>query len=194
MADRPNLLLVTVDSLRRDALGCLDSNGGPTPALDRLAAEGTLFTDAVSNGPRTPSAFPAILCSLHPLVSGETGLPPGAATLAEALQGAGYRTAGFNLDNPYIDAIHLSGDTPFQACLPRSGGTYARLKLLDCGDSFLQLELGWHISAQRCIRSRSSPSWRSGPGGRWPSSVSPRKSAKVMATWGGRKRLPSRPS
>jgi len=102
MAQELNLVLVTVDSLRRDALGCLDPGGGPTPCLDRLADEGVLFTDAVSNGPRTPSAFPAILASLHPLVSGETGLPPGAVTLAEALQAAGRRTAGFNLDNPYL--------------------------------------------------------------------------------------------
>ncbi len=102
MADALNLVLVTVDSLRRDALGCLAGDSGPSPILDRLAGEGILFTDAVSNGPRTPSAFPAILCSLHPLVSGETGLPPGATTLAEALRATGRRTAGFNLDNPYL--------------------------------------------------------------------------------------------
>jgi arylsulfatase A-like enzyme len=102
MAEPLNLVLVTIDSLRRDALGCLHPDGGPTPRLDRLATSGELYTNAVSNGPRTPSAFPAILCSLHPLVSGETGLPPGAATLAEALSNAGHRTAGFNLDNPYL--------------------------------------------------------------------------------------------
>lgn len=102
MAEARNLVLVTIDSLRRDALGCLHRSGGPSPSLDRLAGEGVLFTGAVSNGPRTPSAFPAILCSLHPLVSGETGLPPGATTLAEALRAAGRRTAGFNLDNPYL--------------------------------------------------------------------------------------------
>lgn len=97
-----NLVLVTVDSLRRDALGCLGGPAGDTPRIDRLAAGGTLFGDAVSNGPRTPSAFPALLCSLHPLVSGETGLPPAATTLAEALAAGGRRTAGFNLDNPYL--------------------------------------------------------------------------------------------
>jgi len=102
MAEPLNLVLVTVDSLRRDALGRFHRAGGSTPRLDRLAEEGELYTDAVSNGPRTPSAFPAILCSLHPLVSGETGLPPGAVTLAEALHTAGRRTAGFNLDNPYL--------------------------------------------------------------------------------------------
>jgi arylsulfatase A-like enzyme len=102
MAQELNLVLVTVDSLRHDALGCLHNSGGPSPNLDRLAEKGVLFTGAVSNGPRTPSAFPAILCSLHPLVSGETGLPPGATTLAETLSAAGRRTAGFNLDNPYL--------------------------------------------------------------------------------------------
>ncbi len=102
MAQELNLVLITVDSLRRDALGCLHESGGPSPCLDRLARKGVLFTGAISNGPRTPSAFPAILCSLHPLVSGETGLPPGAATIAETLRAAGRRTAGFNLDNPYL--------------------------------------------------------------------------------------------
>lgn len=104
-AETRNLVLVTIDSLRQDALGCLHSSGGPSPSLDRLAEEGVLFTSAISNGPRTPSAFPAILCSLHPLVSGETGLPPGATTLAEALRAAGRRTAGFNLDNPYLSEL-----------------------------------------------------------------------------------------
>ncbi len=101
---RPDsLILVTVDSLRFDALGC---NGAPavaTPRMDGLAVEGVRFTQAIANGPRTQASFPSILCSLYPLVAGEReGLPRGATTVAEALRDAGFATAGFNPSNPFL--------------------------------------------------------------------------------------------
>lgn len=77
---------------------------GLSPTVDALAARGALFRQAITNGPRTPSAFPAIMCSLYPFLSGEQGVPESATTLAEAMHAAGYRTAGFNLDNPYLAA------------------------------------------------------------------------------------------
>jgi len=100
---RRNLLLVTVDALRRDALGRTDSTGASTPHLGALAESGVLFDQAIANGPRTQASFPSIMCSLYPFVAGERcGLPANATTLAEALQGAGYATAGFNPSNPFL--------------------------------------------------------------------------------------------
>jgi arylsulfatase A-like enzyme len=100
---RQNLLLVTVDALRRDALGCMGSTGASTPHLDALADSGVLFDQAIANGPRTQTSFPSIMCSLYPLVAGERrGLPASATTLAEAVNGAGYATAGFNPSNPFL--------------------------------------------------------------------------------------------
>ena len=101
---RPNVVFITVDSLRHDALSCLGGAPNASPCIDELARNGALFTQAISNGPRTPSAFPPIMCSLYPLVSGERGLPTSAPTWAEQMRQAGYRTAAFNLDNPFLSA------------------------------------------------------------------------------------------
>src|SRR5262245_4222644 len=48
-----NLLLVTVDTLRTDRLGCYGGRSPATPAYDRLAREGTLFENAVATNPLT---------------------------------------------------------------------------------------------------------------------------------------------
>jgi arylsulfatase A-like enzyme len=98
-----NLILITIDALRHDALGCVGSSYASTPNLDALAARGVLFEQAIANGPRTQSSFPAIMTSLYPLVAGERRrLPSKARTLAEALSGAGFATAGFNPSNPFL--------------------------------------------------------------------------------------------
>lgn len=98
-----NLVLITVDALRYDALGCTRSQGASTPHLDTLAGRGVLFDQAISNGPRTQASFPSIMCSLYPLVVGERrGLPASAVTLAEAMGREGYATAGFNPSNPFL--------------------------------------------------------------------------------------------
>lgn len=102
MKEIKNIVLITVDSLRRDALGCFGNARAHTPCLDRLSVEGVCFDQAITNGPRTPSAFPAILCSQYPLVTGEQSLPSDVPTLAGEFQRAGYATAAFNLDNPFL--------------------------------------------------------------------------------------------
>jgi len=100
---RPNIILITVDSLRADALGCVGASSAQTPHLDELSRSGLVFSEAIANGPRTQASFPSILCSLYPLVAGEReGLPASATTLGEALQRAGYRTAAFNPSNPFL--------------------------------------------------------------------------------------------
>jgi arylsulfatase A-like enzyme len=103
MADQTNLLFITIDSLRRDAVGCLGQPGS-SPNLDQLAARGALFRQAIANGPRTPSSFPSIMCSVYALLCGEQGCPDNATTWAEAMSAGGYRTAGFCPDNPYLAA------------------------------------------------------------------------------------------
>ena len=63
-----NVVLVTVDSLRYDR--ALDSPRAvdPAPNLSQLASDGISFTDAYANGPNTPSSFPTILTSTHPMM------------------------------------------------------------------------------------------------------------------------------
>ena len=102
-AVRPNVLLLSVDTLRPDALGWVGGRN-PTPHLDALAAGGFRFPGAVSPAPLTLPAHASMLTGLLPRRHGvrDNGqlLPAGGAaggpsTLAEALAGRGWATAAF---------------------------------------------------------------------------------------------------
>ena len=56
---RPNVILIVVDTLRADRLGCMGSTSGLTPNMDTLAADGVLFERAFCHAPWTlPSVLP----------------------------------------------------------------------------------------------------------------------------------------
>ena len=97
-ADR-NVLLITIDTLRGDALGC---DGGParTPAIDALAADGLRFSFAHAQAVVTLPSHASILTGLYPYQHGYrenagSRLPPGAQTLAARLKSAAFETAAF---------------------------------------------------------------------------------------------------
>jgi arylsulfatase A-like enzyme len=94
-----SVVLITVDTLRADALGAYGAASATTPAIDRLAAEGVLFESAVAPMPVTlPSHFSLFTGRYpreHGVVNNQLSLPAEARTLAEELQAAGLRTAGF---------------------------------------------------------------------------------------------------
>lgn len=97
---RPSVLLVTVDTLRADRLGCYGRAGAETPAMDGLAREGLLFRQAFTSVPLTLPAHATLLTGLEPAAHGlvDNGMSArdlGAPTLAERLSGAGYDTAAF---------------------------------------------------------------------------------------------------
>jgi arylsulfatase A-like enzyme len=95
-------LLVTLDSLRRDACGCYGQPLATTPCLDRLASEGLLFGDAFSTGPSTPPSFGSLLTGVYPLeYGGYAGLPSEKPALAEHLAQQGVWTIGVH-SNPYL--------------------------------------------------------------------------------------------
>ena len=102
MSPRPNIILITADSLRPDHLGCYGYARDTSPNIDRLASESIQFTHAFSDGPNTPHAFPAIMASRPALASKRLGLFDAPNTLAELLKAAGYQTLGFNSANPYV--------------------------------------------------------------------------------------------
>jgi len=94
-----NVLLITIDTLRADALG---SYGGAaaTPAIDRLAAEGVRFDFAHAHAVLTLTSHASILTGELPFRHGlrdNSGyrLPPDARTAATILKSAGYATAAF---------------------------------------------------------------------------------------------------
>jgi arylsulfatase A-like enzyme len=104
--ETPNILLITIDSLRFDHLGCYGYRKGTSPNIDKLASRGALFLQAISSGGNTPSAFPSLLASALPPVdeSEWRGRMQWHTTLAELLRRAGYRTAAFH-SNPYLTSF-----------------------------------------------------------------------------------------
>lgn len=98
-----NLLLVTLDTLRADHLGCYGYDKNTSPSIDALAGESVLFERAVSQSAVTPVSHASILTGLNPYHHGLRSLHGGAnhrlpeerLTLAERLRAKGYQTAGF---------------------------------------------------------------------------------------------------
>ena len=96
----PNVLLITIDTVRADHVGAYGYAKAATPAIDRLAREGVRFADATSQAPLTGPAHAAILTGQYPARFGvrdnaSTPIPPGATTLATLFKANRYRTAGF---------------------------------------------------------------------------------------------------
>lgn len=93
---RPNLVLITVDTLRADHLGAWGSRLGATPHLDALAESGVVFHCAYTPTPFTMGATTALLTGLHPLetavYSNKSVLQPDIASLATMLKAQGWRT------------------------------------------------------------------------------------------------------
>jgi arylsulfatase A-like enzyme/Flp pilus assembly protein TadD len=97
---RANVLLVTIDTLRRDRVGAYGNDRGLTPALDSAAAAGIRFTHAYSHAPMTLPAHASILTGLipphhHVRANGSFRLDDRVPTLAAVLKSAGYRTGAF---------------------------------------------------------------------------------------------------
>ena len=91
------ILLVSVDTLRADALGSYGGDPDTAPHMDRLAREGTRFARTVAPSPHTLPSHATLLTGLHPLehgalVNSRSPLPDSVTTLAERLRAAGWRT------------------------------------------------------------------------------------------------------
>lgn len=96
----PNVLLITIDTLRWDHVGAYGASDVSTPALDGLAARGVRFETAIMHAPLTAPSHASILTGLTPIRHGvhDNGafvLPASLPTLATVLRDAGYATAGF---------------------------------------------------------------------------------------------------
>lgn len=129
LRDRPNILLIGVDTLRADRLSCYGYSQQTSPHIDALAADGVLYRNALAQSSWTRPSFATILTSLYPSSHTAIGkadrLPQGALTLAEVLQAAGYRTAGlvdniniaplFGFDQGFDSYTYLEPDLPLGA-------------------------------------------------------------------------------
>jgi len=96
---RPDILLITIDTLRADSLEPYGAPDTLTPNIARLAGEGVVYEAATTPMPLTRPAHASILTGLYPdqhgVLTNRQILPEEELTLAEILLNAGYQTAGF---------------------------------------------------------------------------------------------------
>ncbi len=98
--ERPvSVLLITIDTLRADHLGCYGYGLPTSPHIDALAGRGVIFTRISASLPRTTQSIASILTGRYPKHHGARGLfshlPDANLTLAEILRREGYATAAF---------------------------------------------------------------------------------------------------
>src|SRR5665213_2955838 len=96
---RPNIVIIAIDSLRADHLGCYGYHLNTSPAIDALAEESMVFDRAFAAGIPTMPSFTTLYTGLHPYRhgivshSGRRRLSADIPTLPEVLRKHGYRTA-----------------------------------------------------------------------------------------------------
>jgi choline-sulfatase len=98
-ADKPNIILITLDATRADRMGFLGSANGLTPSMDRIARQSIIFAQAYSQAPLTVASSATILTGTYPQTNraSELGvlLPETVPYLPGLLRAHGYRTAAF---------------------------------------------------------------------------------------------------
>jgi arylsulfatase A-like enzyme len=128
----PNLLLISIDTLRADHLGTYGYGRDTDPFLrEQLAAGGTVFERVISAASTTGPSHMTIFTSLDPRVHGViptarfgTLLPRGVVTLAEALYGAGFETGAVTEDGPLGPQRGFArGFADFEESIDSDGGT-----------------------------------------------------------------------
>jgi len=95
--ERPNLILISLDTLRLDHIGCYGYERDTTPELDAFAERALRFDNGFSPQPWTLTAHMSMLTGLYPSVHGltqERALPRSIPTLADLLRAADYTTLG----------------------------------------------------------------------------------------------------
>jgi len=112
-----HVILITIDTLRSDALSSYGSTRISTKNIDSLAADGALFKNAFSAAPWTLPSFSSMMTGLSPTVhktyTAQSALPNKFTTLAEYMRDSGYYTAAigdnfflhpeFNMDHGFIE-------------------------------------------------------------------------------------------
>lgn len=129
LADKPNVLLVVVDTLRADALGTYGAPGNPSPRLDAFAEHAQVFEDAMAQASWTRPSFATLLTATpsctHQCARKGDKLPDELTTLAESLQTHGYTTgaivnninitASYNFNQGFDTFEFLRPHYPFRA-------------------------------------------------------------------------------
>ena len=107
MAARPNVVLVVLDTVRRDRVSAYGYERHTTPAFDAFASRGTLFEDPVSQASWSVPAHASLFTGLYPTAHGATTVRPvlqARQPLAVVLSEAGYETYAVS-PNEYVRPI-----------------------------------------------------------------------------------------
>ena len=175
-ADRPNVILISIDTARADYLSCYGYPARTTPALDRIAAAGTRFTQAFSPENWTLPAHASMLTSLYPPTHGVEDLDSRLAeeipTLAEIYADHGYRTLGMvdgdrrgfvgaarGFDRGFEHYMHYpDGKGVCQAFLPfRAHSDVSLFREVGHSDDIVRSAMRWIDQTQRGDGARRPP-------------------------------------
>jgi len=102
-AERPDLVLVVVDTLRADHLSTYGYERPTSPGLDALARDGVVFLDNTAQSSWTLPSVASYMTGRHLFVNAQR-MPDGVPSLAERLRDAGYETAAF-IGNPAVSSV-----------------------------------------------------------------------------------------
>ena len=99
MVSPPHVILISIDTVRADHLGCYGYARDTSPNIDALARESVMFSQAFAQASWTLPSHMSVMTSLYPPVHGvqedDRALGDGVATLAQVLESGQYETAGF---------------------------------------------------------------------------------------------------
>jgi arylsulfatase A-like enzyme len=161
--EKPNVLLLTIDTLRRDRVGCYGHPDAITPNIDRLAQSGIRFEQAITGGSWTQAAFPVLLTSTYAAMYGGClgPLSPERPSPVEALAAAGYKTAGFST-SPLLSRTYGydRGYDYFVDLLPEESDPF--LRRVKGGQRLLRQELTHRFSTLLGRRTRPARLYVSG--------------------------------
>ncbi|NOU95856.1 sulfatase-like hydrolase/transferase [Paenibacillus sp. LMG 31456] len=123
-----NILVITIDQLRWDALACAGNKEIETPNIDRLGKEGVRFTHAFTNAPACMPARSSLLTGRFPHAHGVRGggvrLSEQEVTFPQLLSQRGYHTA-------HIGKLHVQNHTYRDHTAPHPSYGYRTLQVTD---------------------------------------------------------------
>ena len=128
-----HVILITVDTLRSDALSVYNNKTKPTANIQKLADDSVYFKNAIAPAPWTQPSFVSMMTGLSPLVHQSTrhefGIPNQIRMIAERMSDAGYYTAAFGT-NPVLTTFSRGfKEFQFSAPLIHSFGSSIILRL-----------------------------------------------------------------
>ncbi|HVS18397.1 MAG TPA: sulfatase [Planctomycetota bacterium] len=189
----PNVLLVVVDALRQDVLGCYGNERVQTPVMDGLAARGVRFDEAWVQAPFTWTSFGSILTGKHPRRHGLVSMVAGVrmapnVTLPWHLKSARFVDGSGALEpDDYLGAAFMTGTLSHGSGLLRGFDVYYEAMV---GHDLVDLERPWTLFRSELVVSRLWTKLR----GKWWHSQNQDPVAVVASDWfaeHGRKRFVS---